>query len=275
MAEDWLETNRDLWDERVPIHVASSLYGVDAFVAGSSSLRAFELAELPDVRCRTLVHPQCHFGEDTLSWARLGAHVTGVDFSAPAVAAARELAGRCGLAAEFAVANVYDCAAALGGRTFDIVYTGLGALNWLPDIGRWAATMAAVCRPGGTLYVTEFHPVVSMLSADLPADDAYPPHLQQNYFGHYWHEGPDVTGTYADPSAQTEHNETWERVWTVGEVVTAIAAAGFHIESLEEHDHTLYPAFPYLEPHDDGTYRMPAGSPSMPMMYSVLATHRA
>ncbi len=97
MADEWLEANREMWDERVPIHVASALYDVEAFVSGRSSLRPFELVELPDVRGRTLVHPQCHFGEDTLSWARLGAKVTGLDFSGPAVEAAGVLAARCGL----------------------------------------------------------------------------------------------------------------------------------------------------------------------------------
>jgi SAM-dependent methyltransferase len=265
--------NRALWDERVPIHVTGDFYDVEGWLAGREALQPFEIEALGDVSGRTLFHPQCHFGQDTLSWARRGAHVTGLDFSEPAVLAARELAARAGLEATFLHADVYDAVEAVGGRTFDIVYTGQGAINWLPDIQRWADTMAALCRPGGTFYLTEFHPVVSMLSADLPADDAHPPHLQQNYFGHYWHE--EIAGTYADLSARTEHNETWERVWTLGEVITAIATAGFHIELMQEHDHTLFPAFPYLEPRDDGTFRMPAGSPSMPMMYSVLATNQA
>ena len=166
MADDWFEVNREMWDERVPIHVASELYDVEAFVAGRSSLRPFELAELPDVRGRTLVHPQCHFGEDTLSWARLGARVTGLDFSGPAVEAARALAARCELEAEFVEANVYDASEALGGRRFDIVYTGLGALNWLPDIERWARVMASLVAPGGCLYLAEFHPFTHVFGDD-------------------------------------------------------------------------------------------------------------
>ena len=166
MAEDWFEVNREMWDERVPIHVGSELYDVEAFVAGRSSLRPFELAELPDVRGRTLVHPQCHFGEDTLSLARLGAEVTGLDFSAPAIEAARALAARCGLEAEFVEANVYDAAEALGGRRFDIVYTGIGALNWLPDVERWAHVMASLVKPDGCLYLAEFHPFTHVFGDD-------------------------------------------------------------------------------------------------------------
>src|ERR1700712_3265823 len=194
MTDEWFEANREMWDERVPIHVGSPLYDVEAFVAGRSSLRAFELAELADVRGRTLVHPQCHFGEDTLSWARLGAQVTGLDFSGPAVVAARELAARCELAAEFVEANVYDAAEALGGRRFEIVYTGLGAINWLPDIERWAKVMASLVAPGGCLYLAEFHP-----SPHVFGDDDFS--LEYSYF----HDEPidfPTSGTYADPAAK-------------------------------------------------------------------------
>ena len=137
MSEDWLKTNREMWDERVAIHVSSDFYDVESFVAGASTLRPFELQELGDLSGRTLVHPQCHFGLDTLSLARAGARVTGLDFSEPAVAAARELAARTGIEAEFVHANVYDAVEALGGRRFDVVYTGLGAIK---------ATMASVSK---------------------------------------------------------------------------------------------------------------------------------
>ena len=124
------------------------------------------MEELGDLSGRTLVHPQCHFGLDTLSLARAGARATGLDFSDPAVAAARELAARTGIQAEFVQANVYDAVDALGGRRFDVVYTGLGAINWLPDIKAWASTMAALLAPGGTFYLAEFHPF-----SDVFADD--------------------------------------------------------------------------------------------------------
>src|SRR4051794_13740348 len=138
VSEDWRAVNRALWDERVPIHVDSGFYDVAGFLAGGSTLRAFEIDELGDIDGRSLVHPQCHFGLDTLSWARRGARVTGLDFSRPAVEAARDVAARGGLEARFVDADVYDAPQALDGERFDIVYTGLGALNWLPDVAAWA-----------------------------------------------------------------------------------------------------------------------------------------
>ena len=240
MADDWFEVNREMWDERVPIHVASELYDVEAFVAGRSSLRPFELAELPDVRGRTLVHPQCHFGEDTLSWARLGARVTGLDFSGPAVEAARALALRCELEAEFVEANVYDAAEALGGRRFDIVYTGLGALNWLPDVERWASVMASLVAPGGCLYLAEFHPFTHVFGDDdfthrvlvLPR----PPAVRV----------PEQPATTPIPDAETVHNRAFEWNHGLGAVVSAIIAAGFELEFLHEHDSTLFARWPFL-----------------------------
>ena len=141
MDDEWFEQNRRFWDERVATHVASDFYGVERFLEGWSPLRPFEVDEAGEVTDLDLVHLQCHFGMDTLAWARLGARVVGVDLSEPAIAAATDLAQRAGLAdrAEFVVSNVYDAPAALGGRTFDRAYTGIGALCWLPDLAAWAS----------------------------------------------------------------------------------------------------------------------------------------
>ena len=147
------DLNRAWWDERVPIHTASEFYDVEGFLAGASTLRSFEPEEIGDVRGLTLVHLQCHFGLDTLSWARLGARVTGLDFSAPAMAFAAELADRAGLDAEWVVSDVMRADEALGGRRFDVVYTGLGALNWLEDIERWADVVRGLIAPGGRLHL--------------------------------------------------------------------------------------------------------------------------
>ncbi len=259
--EDWIAINKAMWDERVPIHVASEFYDVEGFLAGDSTLRQFELDELGDVDGLTLVHPQCHFGLDTLSWARRGARVTGLDFSAPAIAAAREVAARAGIEAEFVHANVYDAAAALAGRRFDLVYTGLGAINWLPDIERWARTMAQLVAPGGRFYLAEFHPFTEVYADNDLA-------LARSYF----ERGPvhyDEPGTYADLEAPTTQNRSVEWVHRLGDVVSAIAGAGLRIEFLHEHDYTLFPRWPCLERGDRGTYRLPAGTPALPLMYSI------
>jgi SAM-dependent methyltransferase len=160
MAEpSWRELNRAMWNERVPLHLGSRLYDLSKFKAGALSLRRHEIADLGDVRGKELVHLQCHFGKDTLSWARLGAHVTGLDFSEAAVRAAVALAAEIGVDARFVTADVYDALEALGGRTFDIVYTGVGALCWLPDMTRWAKVIFDLLQPGGELYLYEFHPL--------------------------------------------------------------------------------------------------------------------
>lgn len=263
MPEEWLALNRALWDERVPIHVASSFYDVDAFLAGGSTLRPFEVEEVGDVAGLTLLHAQCHFGLDTLSWARRGARVTGLDFSEPAIAAARKLAADAGLEAEFVASDVYEAAGALGGRRFDVVYTGLGALNWLPDVERWARVIAGLVAPGGRFYLAEFHPFSAVFAEDA-LTVKYP----------YFHAEPfmwDEPGTYADVEAVTEHNRSVEWNHGLGAVVSALVAAGLRLEFLHEHDHTLFAVWPFLERLADGTYRMPEGTPSLPLMYSLLA----
>jgi len=264
--EDWIETNRAMWDERVPIHVGSEFYDVERFLAGQGSLRDFELTEMGDVSGCTLVHPQCHFGLDTLSWARLGARVTGLDFSVPAIDAARQVAGRAGIEAEFIHANVYDASQALERRRFDIVYTGLGAINWLPDIERWAATMVSLLQPNGRFYLAEFHPITAVFAENSMA-------LDQSYFdrGPHVYEEP---GTYADLDATTEHNRSVEWFHTLGDVVSALLGAGLVIEFLHEHEYTLFPRWPFLVRHEHDIYRLPEDMPSLPLMYSLRATRR-
>jgi SAM-dependent methyltransferase len=263
--DDWAETNRAMWDERVPIHVGSDFYDVDGFLAGATTLRPFELEELGDVDGRTLVHPQCHFGLDTLSWARRGARVTGLDFSGPAVEAARDVAARAGLEAGFVQADVHDAVQALGGRRFDVVYTGLGAINWLPDIERWAQVMVELLEPGGTFYLAEFHPFSWVFGDDDRTVDAS-----------YFSDGPvlfdDPPGSYADLNAPTQHNRSIEWNHGLGETVSALISAGLRIELLHEHDYTLFPRWPDLQVSGRHFYRLPEGEPSLPLMYSLRAT---
>ena len=155
---EWRELNLRHWDELVPTHVHGAFHDVSGFLAGRSTLRPFERSELGPVGGPTLVHAQCHFGLDTLSWEREGAIVTGFDFSAAAVRAADDLARRACLDAEFPQADVYDAFDAIGGRTFDVVYTGVGAIHWLPDITRWGAAMAQLLVPGAAPTWLSFIP---------------------------------------------------------------------------------------------------------------------
>ncbi|HEX2315398.1 MAG TPA: class I SAM-dependent methyltransferase [Thermomonospora sp.] len=261
--DDYRTVNRALWDAWVPLHVAGEFYDVPGFLAGATTLRDFEVAEVGDVTGRTLAHLQCHFGLDTLSWARRGASVTGLDFSAPAIDTARSLAAECGLDARFVVADVYDAREALG-ETYDIVYTGIGALNWLPDVDRWARVAAGLVRPGGFLYLVEFHPAGDMLDDEEGRTVAY------DYFDrgpHHW----DEPGTYTGDGAPPGDMRSVQFLHGLGEVVSALVAAGLRLEFLHEHDFTLFRRFAALE-RDGVLYRQPAGRPRAPLMYSLRAT---
>ncbi|MFC6885611.1 MULTISPECIES: class I SAM-dependent methyltransferase [Actinomadura] len=261
--EDYRTLNRALWDERVPIHFGSAFYDVEGFRQGAISLRGFELREVGDVAGRRMVHLQCHFGLDTLSWARRGALMTGLDFSGPAVEAARRLAVDAHLPARFVQADVYDAVAALG-ATYEIVYTGLGSLVWLPDVARWASVVAALLEPGGFLYLSEFHPFADIL------DDAEGRMVEYDYFDrgpHVW----DEKGTYTGEWADTEHTRSVQFQHGVGEVVSALTGAGLRVEFLHEHDFTLFPRYESME-RDGATYRLPKERPRLPLMYSLRAT---
>jgi SAM-dependent methyltransferase len=214
---------------------------------------------------KRLVHLQCHFGLDTLSWARHGASVVGLDFSAPAVAAARQLATETGLDASFVAADVYDATRALGGERFEIVYTGLGALNWLPDLPRWAAVVASLLADRGFLYLSEFHPLTWVFGDRELA-------IEYDYFhdpaGVVFDDEP---GSYADLSETTKHDATREWAHTFSDVLGAVVAAGLRLELVSEHDYTLFERWPWLEPGPGGIYRQPEGRPRLPLMYSLRA----
>ncbi|MFI6287316.1 class I SAM-dependent methyltransferase [Streptomyces sp. NPDC051018] len=266
---DWRETNRSNWDERVPLHMASDYYDLASFRSGKDALRDFEVAEVGGVDGRTLLHLQCHIGLDTLSWARRGAaRVVGLDFSEPAVETARSLAAELGFGpdrAAFVAADVYDAPGAVPDPSYDIVYTGVGALNWLPDIGRWAEAAASLVAPGGFLYLAEFHPLTDVL------DDETGSTVVHDYFSREaWVE--EISGSYADREARTASNRTVEWQHPIGEVVSAIAASGLRLDFLHEHAVSLFGRFDRLTRHDDGFYRFPADRPRIPLMYSLKAT---
>jgi 2-polyprenyl-3-methyl-5-hydroxy-6-metoxy-1,4-benzoquinol methylase len=256
------EDNRRWWDERVPLHVASEFYDVDGFRAGAEPVHsAWTFDEVGDVAGLDLVHLQCHFGMDTLSLARRGARVTGLDFSAPAVEQARRLAQELGVEASFVQADVHDAVAALG-RTYDVVYTGIGALGWLPDIERWAGVVAALLRPGGFVYLAEIHPF-AMLFAQGEHRIAHP------YLERAEPTVVEEPGTYADRAAATLHNRTTEWSHGLGEVVTALVDAGLVVEWLRERVEIFYDFTGWLVERSPGVWAAPEGE--LPLLYSLRA----
>lgn len=267
---DWHSANRAHWDERVPLHVASDFYDLEGFRSGTDALREFELAEVGDVTGRSLLHLQCHIGLDTMSWARNhgAARVVGLDFSGPAVRVARELAAEIGLSPEqagFVESDVYDAPSAVPEKTYDIVYTGTGALCWLPDIEGWARTAASLLAPGGFLYLAEFHPLTDVL------DDETGTRIVHDYFMRDA-QVTDAAGTYAELGAKTVHNRNMQWQHPIGEVVSALAAAGLRLDFLHEHEASLFPRFGSFERSADGYYRFPDAHARIPLMYSLRAS---
>ncbi|MFQ5696893.1 MAG: class I SAM-dependent methyltransferase [Myxococcota bacterium] len=255
------------WNEAVPVHVAADAYDVAGFLAGRTTLHPREIAELGDVRGKTLLHLQCHFGMDTLSWARRGARVTGLDFSEPALEAARQLAAEAGLDARFVHSELYDAPCVVA-ETFDIVYTGIGALNWLPDIRGWARVAADFVEPGGVLYIHEFHPILATL--DDERTDA------QLVIARPYFEQPeplrwDDPRDYADPEARLGNTITYEWNHGLGEVATSLIDAGLAIELLHEHATCASQVLPALVHREDGWWELPEGTERLPLMYSIRA----
>jgi len=271
MVDEALQGNRKLWDAWTKIHVGSEFYDVASFRNGERPIRvaAYEREEVGIVEGRTLLHLQCHFGLDTLSWARLGATVTGVDFSGEAVDAARLLAGEVGIAATFIQSDIYRLPEVLD-EQFDIVYTSGGVLGWLPDIAEWGRVAARYVKPGGFLYITEVHPVTQVFADE----DVEPGELRLQY--PYWsHRDPiqlDAQGSYADRDAPTEGlvESGWDH--SLGEIVTSLADAGLRLEFLHEFDFVRWPVA-FLVEGPDGRYRLPEGTKGqLPLFFSLKAT---
>jgi SAM-dependent methyltransferase len=231
--------NKALWEEWTEIHVRSAFYDVEGWKAGRG-LPELLLEEVGDVAGKDLLHLQCHFGLDTLSWARLGARVTGVDFSERAVAHARALAAEARLEATFVQADVLDLPAALGGD-FDVVFTSFGVLGWLPDLARWGRVAARYVRPGGFLYVAEGHPFALGFDEDDPSELR----LRWPYFTTAEPLAFPVQGSYADPDADVQASTEYGWQHSLGEVVTALAAAGLRVEWLHEHAYAAWKMFPF------------------------------
>jgi SAM-dependent methyltransferase len=277
-VDPYRRANRDNWDDRVPVHAASDTYDTRRLVDDPTALSGvvgFERRYLGDVTGRTLLHLQCHIGTDTLSWARLGAEVTGYDFSAPALAQARALAERMGLDATFVEGELYDAPARLAGRTFDVVTTGTGALCWLPDIRAWAEVAASLLAPGGTLLLREAHPV--LWACDHERDDD----LLVLAVPYFETDDPmrwDEPDTYTDGGeAAIEHTVTYEWNHGIGEILTAVLDAGLEIRRFEEHRDLEWQAWPLFELDEPtGRWVLPAHlRDRLPCMYTLVATKPA
>lgn len=250
---DYLKTNKTAWNARTRVHLTSDFYDVAGFLSGNTSLREIELEEL-NVAGKSLLHLQCHFGLDTLSWARLGANVTGVDLSDEAIIQAQKLARETQIDAQFICSDVYDVANKVAPQ--DIVFTSYGAIVWLPDLTLWANTIAACLKPGGQFYMAEFHPVQQLLEG----------------YSYFNRGEPDIEqeGTYSENGGDELHTLVcWSH--SLSDVMNALLQAGLVLEFIHEFDFSPYDCFDGLEAQGDGRFVLKHQGHNAPLVFSLSA----
>lgn len=271
---DYITLNKANWDERAPLHAASAGYETQALVddpAHLSEVVRFDLPLLGDISGAKGVHLQCHIGTDTLSLARLGAHMTGLDFSPASIAQARLLAQRAGARLAFVEADVYEAAEVLPRESFDLVYTSIGALNWLPSIERWANAVASLLKPGGRLFIREGHPVLFSLNEDR--QDALV--IEHPYFEQETPQVWEDDSSYVETDARLTATITHEWNHGMGEIVSALLSHGMQITGLMEHDSIPWEALPgQMSCGKDGEWRLDRDRWRMPLSYTLQASKR-
>ena len=258
---DYIKLNRQTWNNKTPHHLKSDFYDVEGFLKGESSLNEIELQLLGNVSGKDLLHLQCHFGQDTLCLARLGARVTGMDLSDAAIDAARELAARAAIEARFVCCDIYDLPDHLSGK-FDVVFTSYGVIGWLPDLNKWARIISHFLKPGGMLVFAEFHPVVWMFDNNFK---------EVTY--NYSKADPIIeneSGTYADKSADIQQTTiTWNH--GIAEVLTALLENGMEIKAFNEYDYSPYNCFNDTVEFEPGKFRIAHLGNKIPMVYALMA----
>jgi len=262
-AKKYYEVNKARWNELVDIHAKSQEYDIKGFIAGKNSLHQAELDLLGDVREKSLLHLQCHFGLNTLSWARLGAKATGIDFSDTAIELAREIARKVGVDAEFICSNVYDLPKVLD-KQYDIVFTSIGVLCWLQDINEWGRIVTRYLKPYGTFLLVESHPIMWIFD-----DESNELRIKYSY----WHSDEPLSwetdGTYADEAAEIKNRRSYEWQHTISDVLNSLIRAGLRIEEVKE-----YPYLPwrYVKKAVKGREGWRISGDPLPQMWSVKAT---
>jgi ubiquinone/menaquinone biosynthesis C-methylase UbiE len=260
---NYIDKNRQVWNTKTDFHVKSEFYDLENFLKGNSSLNEIELNLLGDISGKSILHLQCHFGQDSISLARLGARVTGIDLSDKAISQANELAQQeTNIDADFICCNIYDLPQYLD-KQFDIVFTSYGTIGWLPDMEEWGSIISRFLKPGGQFVLVEFHPVVWMF------DDNFD---KINYS--YFNSGPIVeteTGTYADKDAPIiSESITWNH--SMSEIINSLIRNGLTINSLDEFDYSPYNCFQETVEVAPKKYRIKHLGNKIPMVFAIVAT---
>jgi len=263
-TEDYLDYNKKFWNERVSFHKESEFYGLENFKLGKNKLHSLERGELGEVKGKSILHLQCHFGMDTLSLARLGADVIGVDFSDEAIKEAKALNDELGLNAEFILSDVYSLPKSLD-KKFDIVFTSYGVLTWLPDLDMWGKVVNHFLKDDGFFYIVEIHPA-SLLFEDRKGIKKLS--VKYPYFRKTKPLEFDGTGSYAEPKAKTKNNKVYEWLYSLMEVFSSLLNAGLSIEFFHEFPFTVYPQFPFMKRGKDGYWKT---EEEIPLLFSIKA----
>jgi ubiquinone/menaquinone biosynthesis C-methylase UbiE len=259
--KDYIEINKESWNNRLESHLKSDFYDVPNFLKGKSSLNEIELNLLGDVSGKSILHLQCHFGQDTISLSRMGAETLGVDLSDQSIAKAKELAKETNTTARFVCSNIYDLPNVLN-EQFDIVFTSYGTISWLPDLNQWAKVINRFLKPGGQFVFAEFHPAVWMYDDDLKE-------IKYHYNNIERIEEVEE-GTYADKSAKIKQQYVcWNH--GIGEVLNSLVGNNLQIENLEEYCYAPYPFVNNSEEFESGKYRIKQFGNKFPLVYSILA----
>ncbi len=259
--EDYIKVNKELWNKKTEIHYTSEFYDNDNFIKGKNSLNEIELSLLGNIKGKSVLHLQCHFGQDTISLNRLGAKTTGVDFSEEAITKARELVKLTQSEADFICCDIYDLPQHLN-KQYDIVYTSYGTIGWLPDMDKWAKIISRYLKPQGRFIFVDFHPTLWMF-------DDYFNKIEYHYFNTEAIKETEE-GTYADKNASIKENSvSWNH--PISEVVNNLLKNNIEITALNEYNYSPYNCFNELIEDEKGKFRVKHLGDKFPMVYAITA----
>lgn len=261
---DYININKQTWNDKTDVHIASDFYDMEGFLSGRSTLNEIELQLLGDISGKKILHLQCHFGQDTLTFARMGASSTGVDLSDKAIERAREFAEKLNLDTKFVCCDIYDAPKYIDEK-FDIVFTSYGTIGWFPDLEKWANVVSHFLKPNGQFIMADFHPVVWMYDNDF-----------NEVFYSYFNVEPIVeeeSGTYAERGAELEAKSVgWNH--PTSEILNSLIQSGLELNRYNEYDYSPYNCFNKTEEFEPGKFRIQHFGNKIPMVYSILATKK-